>query len=108
MKASFYSILILAVFQFGCAEFLSGMSLYNASMGAECSSIVCETYGYDKNAESWIRGQYFSTEETRENEKNWVLQKQQYYLYKNFGTYYETSPITRVEYKFNVICESYY
>lgn len=108
MKASFYLILMLSVFQFGCAEFLSGMSLYNASMGAECSTIACDFYVYDKNSEKWERNWLIFTEETQENEVNWVNQRQGYYLYKTFGTYYETSPVTRNEYKFNVFCESYY
>lgn len=92
----------------GCADMLTAMSHMNEGMGAQCAEYVASFAGYD-NGEYVPDTFFFRNPDEQGRERAWVNQRMRYYLgFYSFNTYYETSPVTGIEYKFNVYCSYYH
>lgn len=103
------SILIaaLAVMLGGCAEMLTAMSQVNAQNGAQCATYTVTPAVWDNG--EYVENQVMYKPGDEYREKNWVEGRMDYYLsLYRFDMYYDTSPISGHDYRFNVFCTQYY
>lgn len=106
----FVAVILLSFTLGGCADFLSAMSAVNEGMGSQCATYEASYAGYDPQTYEYVQNTYFyRTDAEGRRELNWLNGRLDSYLSMyTFGTWYETSPITDVEYKINVYCAVYY
>ena len=101
------SLFVLLAMLGGCADFLSAMSHVNEGMGSQCQTYSISVAGYSNG--EYVEDTFYASDAELVSESNWLEQMKNHYLNQyTFGVYYDRSPVTGNDYKFNVYCSYYY
>jgi hypothetical protein len=96
--------------QLRCAELKTALSQMNEDLGAQCAIYSAGISVYDDTVGKWLQGEYqYRTSEDQSTERSWVNSRSAYYAQlRKFQLFYEKSPITGYNYRFDVRCDRYY